>query len=128
MHRVVILRIGGTQIHLLKLVGMLVMLGSAVMVLANVYKAGVVFDTLSQVNSGGTPTQAQLDLNGILVPKTLKPNDTNTQLGMLLVPLAGIIFWAIALIAGTVLYRYGGLIIPVEEDVGNVKSNSKKRR
>ncbi|MBI1973210.1 hypothetical protein HYS54_00200 [Candidatus Micrarchaeota archaeon] len=124
MHRVVILKIGGARLHMLKLIGMLVMLGSALMVLDNVYKVGVVVDTLTTVNEGKVPVQAQLDLNGFIVQQTLKPNDANTQLGLLLVPLAGILFWVVVLLFGTMVYKYGGLILPVEEDIG---ARSKRR-
>ena len=52
MHRMVILRVGGRQLHLLKLIGAFIVLGAALMLLSEVYQAMWVASVIDQVNSG----------------------------------------------------------------------------
>lgn len=112
--------------HLLKLIGAFILLGAALMLLSNVYKMLWIASIVGDVNSGASRTIA-MDLAGVSVSEQLMANDVNTQLGLLLVPVAGIMFWAAILVLGAVIYKTGGIILPIEEEIKGVPHKKKKK-
>lgn len=122
MHRVVIFNIGRSRVHLLKLIGAFVMLAGAIMVLSGVYKTMLITSAVESMNTGGTK-QVTLNVDGIMLTENIKANDLNTQMGLFLSPIAGILFWCAVLVVGMVVYRSGGLF-PIEE----ISGEKRKRR
>lgn len=123
MHRVVTLKIGNKRFYLLKLIGAFVAFGAALMLLSNVYQMVWVASVVEAANQGETVT-----LNMLGITDTLKANDVNTQTGLFLIPAAGIMFWAAILIVGTVIYKTGSIIVPVEEQISTGKRKKRKKR
>jgi len=126
MHRMVTLRIGGKRFYLLKLLGAFIALGAALMVLSSVYQMTWVASVIDAANNGDVVT---LQTAGVV--HTLQPDDVNTQMGLFLGPAAGIMFWAAILVIGTVIYKTGAIIVPVEENIGRVRTRKvriKKRK
>lgn len=102
---------GKRRLQLLKLIGAFIILGAALMLLSNVYKMIWIASIIDVVNHGGSKT-VSMDLMGLTIVEQLKPADSGTQLGLLLVPIAGIMFWAAILIVGGIVYNTG-LILPM---------------
>lgn len=125
-----VFRVGGKKFHLLKLIGAFVLVGAALMVLANVYTMFWVASTIQSVNAGVAKT-VMIDLAGTQITATLTASDSSTQVGMFLVPVAGIMFWSAILLVGGVIYRGGGIIVPIEEeerDLPKRRRKTKKKR
>ena len=127
MHKVVLVRIGGRSLHLLKLIGAFVIAFGALMLLSSVY---VLFSTagfLNEVNSAGISRAVAVDLNGLRVVTLIKPNDLNSQLGFLLPSLAGIMLWSGVVLFGGLVYKSSGLI-PLQEDWQEKKTVKRGKR
>jgi hypothetical protein len=123
MHRVVTVKIGNKRFYLLKLIGAFVAFGAALMLLSNVYQMLWVASVIDVANQGETVT-----LNMLGISDTLKADDVNTQTGLFLIPAAGIMFWAAILVVGTVIYKTGSIIVPVEEQIRQGRLRKKKRK
>ena len=123
MHRMVTLKIGGKRFYLLKLIGAFIAFGAALMLLSSVYQMTGVASMIDAANQGEVVT---LDTLGI--GHTLEANDVNTQMGLFLIPAAGIMFWAAILIIGTVVYKTGSIIVPVEEQIRQTEKIKKKKK
>jgi hypothetical protein len=126
MHRAVTFHIGGQKFHLLKLIGAFIVIAAAIMLLSDVFKLMQVADIIGLANQG-VPQSVSLELSGVTVTKLLEAGDAELQTGMLLVPIAGILFWAAIVIAGRVFYRAGGILIPIEEDIKDTPPKKKKK-
>ena len=119
MHEIVLFKLGGRYLHLLKLIGAFIVIAAALMLLSDVYRLMWAATIVEEANSG-IPHQITASMGSMSITQTLQPNDSSTQLGLMLVPLAGIMFWAAFVVAGGVIYRSGQLVVPVEKTVSKI--------
>ena len=123
MHRLVTLKIGGKKFYLLKLIGAFIAFGAALMLLSGVYQMTWVASVIDSANQGEVVT-----LNTLGIGHNLEADDVSTQMGLFLVPAASIMFWAAILIIGTVIYKTGSIIVPVEEQTRPAKEIKIKKK
>lgn len=98
------------RIRLVRLIGAFVIAGAALMVLTSTYKLLWVADIANrQINLGET-SPVQVSLDNVLVNVNLKT--FGESLGLLLPPIAGVMFWAGLLTLGVILYKFGELTVP----------------
>jgi hypothetical protein len=109
MHRVILLKIGGKRLHLLKIAGALVLSGAALGVLATVAE---VFRIIKQVEL--SKSNAALALEAFNLPSSALSNDV--VLGLLMQPIAFFMLWLALFVAGAMVYRSGNLVLPIEEE------------
>ncbi len=100
---------------------------SAIMLLSDVFKMMQVAEIIELANRG-RPQVVTLDLRGITVTKVMEPYDANLETGMVLVPIAGILFWSAIIIAGNVLYRAGDILLPIDENIRDMPAARRKRK
>ena len=127
MHRAVTFKIGGRKLHLVRVIAAFIILASAIMLLSDVFKMMQVAEIIQLANRG-IPQVVTLDLRGITVTKVMEPYDANLQTGMVLVPIAGILFWSAVIIAGNVLYRAGDILLPIDEDIRELPAARRKKK
>ena len=116
MHRVIFLRVGGKKLHLLKMMGALIVVGSAMGVLGIVAE---LFRLIKQLGLAKTNSQIALQVFG-LMPEALT-NDI--ALGFFMGPSAWFMFWLALFIAGAMIYRSGSIVLPIEEEIEDVKTS-----
>jgi len=127
MHRIVIMKIGGKKLHLLKLAGAFLVFWAALMLLSSVYQMFWVAQIVQSANAGNYET-ITLNLNGMTVTEPIRPGDGNMQAGLLLPPIASIMFWSALLLLGGMVYKTGGVILPIEEQTARLPERQKKSR
>jgi len=127
MHRVVIMKIGGKRLHLLKLTGAFIVFWAALMLLSSVYQMFWVAQIVQSANAGAYEA-VTMNLNGVLVTKPIVAGDGSTQAGLLLPPIASIMFWSAVLLLGGMVYKAGGIILPIEEQMQDIAEKPKKSR
>ncbi len=125
MHRIMIMKIGGARLHLLKLTGAFIVFWAALMLLSSVYQMFWVAQVIQSANAGNYESVV-LNLNGMMVTKPLLPGDGNTQAGLLLPPIASVMFWSALLLLGGMVYKAGGIILPIDESMTDVSDRQKK--
>lgn len=109
------------RVRLLRLIGAFIIFGSALMVLTSTYKLLWVADIANRQINLGDSTPVQVMLDNVLVNVNLK--SFGESLGLLLPPIAGVMFWAAALTFGAILYRFGETAA-----VAHVPEAKRKRR
>ena len=119
MHRVMIMRIGSRKLHLLKLAGAFLVFWAALMLLSSVYQMFWVAQVVQSANTG-TYEAVTMNLNGMMVTKPIVAGDGSTQAGLLLPPIASIMFWSALLLLGGMVYKAGGIILPIDEQMQDV--------
>ena len=125
MHRIMIMKIGGKRLHLLKLTGAFIVFWAALMLLSSVYQMFWVAQVIQSANAGNYETIV-LNLNGMMVTKPLLPGDGNTQAGLLLPPIASVMFWSALLLLGGIVYKAGGIVLPIDESMTDMPERPKK--
>lgn len=110
MRKVVLFKIGGKKVHLLKVVGALVALGSAFGVLRAV---SMFFTLSSQVGLAKSNSEVSMSVFGLL-PQSLTDA---VLLGHFMEPLVWLFLWLGLLVLGVLVYRSGNIVIPVEEEI-----------
>jgi len=125
MHRIMIMKIGGKRLHLLKLAGAFIVFWAALMLLSSVYQMFWVAQVIQSANAGNYETIV-LNLNGMMVTKPLLPGDGNTQAGLLLPPIASVMFWSALLLLGGMVYKAGGIVLPIDESMMDMPERPKK--
>ncbi len=108
MKRTIILHLGKTRLHLLKMVGLLVIIGSAFGVLSSVSDLLI---TLKQADLAISNTNLAIQLFG-LTPSQITPD---IILGRSMQPLAWLMLWLGLLLIGAMVYKLEGSLIPIEE-------------
>jgi len=126
MHRVVIMRIGGRKLHLLKLAGGFIVFWAALMLLSSVYQMFWVAQIVQSANAG-TYEAVTMNLNGVQVTKPIVAGDGSTQAGLLLPPIASIMFWSALLLMGGMVYKAGGIILPIDEQMQDIAEKPAKK-
>ena len=114
MHRVIFLKVGGQRLHLLKMLGALVLVGSALGVLGTVAS---MFRLIVQIELAQGSGVLAMQVFG-LTPEALTGD---IILGLFMVPSAWFMFWLALFIVGAMVYRSGSLVIPIEEDTEEAK-------
>jgi hypothetical protein len=127
MHRVVMLKIGGRQVHLLKLAGAFVIFWAALMLLSSIYQMFWIAEVIQSANLGNYEA-VTMNLNGMMVTKPLVTGDGNTQAGLLLPPIASLMFWAALLLVGGMIYKAGALVLPMDEQISTSRQLRKGKR
>lgn len=125
MHRVMIMRIGSKKLHLLKLAGAFVIFWAALMLLSSVYQMFWVAQIVQSANAGNYEA-VTMDLNGLLVTKPIAAGDGNMQAGLLLPPIASVMFWSALLLLGGMVYKAGAIVLPIDEQMQDVSDRPKK--
>ena len=126
MHRIMIMRIGGRRLHLLKLAGAFVIFWAALMLLSSVYQMFWVAQIVQSANAG-TYEAVTMELNGVQVTKPIVAGDGSTQAGLMLPPIASIMFWSALLLIGGMVYKAGGLVLPIDEQMQDVADRPVKK-
>ena len=110
MHRVMLIRIGGRKLHLLKMVGALVLAGAALGVISTVAE---LFRIIKQFQLAQTNSALSMQVFGLL-PEALT---SDVVVGFFMQPSAWFMLWLALFIIGVMIYRSGSLVVPIEEDV-----------
>ena len=111
MHKMVLLRFGKRRLHLLRLLGAFIIVGSALMFLSNVFQMFILASVFQEANLGNTQ-MGVLNLHGWEITQPIVAGDVNMQTGLFLVPLANSMFWISILLVGGVIYQAGNIILP----------------
>lgn len=106
MHRVVIASVGKRRIHLLKLVGALVLFGSALGVLDAV---AWIFRVIKQIEA----VNVNPELSFMIFKLPAKALTGDVILGLFMMPAAMMLLWLALFCIGAMIYRTGEIIIPV---------------
>ncbi len=110
MKRVVLLKIGKRNIQLLKVLGVLVMLGALIMMIAVLSNLAA---RVQQLNLATQSVKIAQDVFGVM-PSQITPELT---IGYLLSPIGWILLWMGVFVIGVMVYKAGGLFLPIEEEV-----------
>jgi len=108
VHRMLLVRIGGKYVHLLKMFGALFTFGCAFNVLFSAYQLSVVVDLATWPY----------------------PVSTGDVFGEITGPIASIFIWLALMVIGLALYRSDRTVLPLEEeweDKGTVRRASAKK-
>ena len=139
MHRIMIFRLGSRDVHLPKLFGAFIMLAATLMLLQSLTTmfsswgdVKEIHACLDAANAGTTTiqtcqTQAYYAFDLLLHANQLRLTDLQIASG-LLPSIAMVFFWVAVLIVGMVFYRSWKIMIPIEENVINVKNHAKWRK
>ncbi|MFA4907114.1 MAG: hypothetical protein WC602_02490 [archaeon] len=125
LKRIFFLRIGGKNLHLLKLIGAFVLFAALLMF----FQAGAgmfnSWDALKAYPACIGGVQSQFDFEGCrtalyyntgLFPSAGQAELSSRQVWFaLLGPIAQVLFWAALFIFGIILYKTGRIILPIEE-------------
>ncbi len=110
MHRVILLRVGGKKLHLLKMTGALVLVGAGLGVLGTVAE---LFKLIKQMELAQSNPTLAIQVFGLL-PEALT---SDLMLGFFMTPSAWFMFWLALFIVGAMVYRSGSLVLPIEEEI-----------
>lgn len=110
MHRVMLLRIGGQKLHLLKMVGALILTGAALGVLGTIAE---LFKIIKQFGLAQTNPPLAMHVFGM----TQEALTGDVMLGFFMMPSAWFMLWLALFIVGAMIYRSGSLVLPIEEEV-----------
>ncbi len=113
------IKIGSKKFHLVKALGALVVIGSALMLLSNVYN--VVSAVSMLLGPGGRMVTIVHD--GFMYTSTIDGLEASSRAAMLLVPSARVLFWSAVLVLGTFIYRTGGFVLPITELITKIKED-----
>lgn len=122
MEEKILLRIGSRRLHLVKLIGAFIVLGSALMLLSDVYN----MVSIISVVTGPAGQSVTLNFYGLVLTQEVADLDMGFKAGLVLVPLAGVMFWSAVLAFGAVLYRTGGFTLPVTEKLKKIGKSSEE--
>lgn len=141
LKRIIFFKLGGKDFQLSRLIGAFVLVIAMLML---VRSAAVMFDSwdalkdypscLSQISTADALAQLQyMDCKQSLY------NITGTELkggqGMyssrqfwtaLLMPIAGLFFWAVIFLTGIMFYRTGNIVVPIEQSIREIDDRKKK--
>jgi len=133
MKRVVLLRFGGRDVHLPKLIGAFILFAAILMFFR---ATAVMFDswdiTKDCIDNATTPETVLSCQNSIYTVTGifLKPGageiTARQLLEIFLGPIANLLFWGAAVVLGLLLYRTGNLVIPIEETVTDLRDEKKR--
>ena len=115
MHRIILLRVGGKKLHLLKMTGALVVVGSALGVLGSI---ATMFRLIKQMGLAQLNSQLAIQVFG-LTPDAITGD---VALGLFMNPSAWFMFWLALFIIGAMIYRSGNVIVPIEEEISTEKA------
>jgi len=104
VHRMLLVRVGGRYVHLLKMFGALFTFGAAFNVLSSAYHISAALDAAAKTY----------------------PMSMGDVFGQITGPIAWLFIWLALLTVGLALYRSDRTVLPIEEDV--VESKPKKKR
>ncbi len=110
MHRIIILKVGGKRLHLLKVTGSLVVVGAALGVLSAIAS---MFRLLKQLELAQLNPQLAAQAFG-LTPSAIT---SDIALGLFMAPSAWLMFWIALFVIGAMVYRSGNVLLPIEEEV-----------
>ena len=119
MREKILIRIGSKELHLVKLIGALILIGSGLMLLNSVYN----LVSVASIMLGPAGESVGLEFGGLSIESEVGGLDTSFKAGLVLRPLAGIMFWSALFVFGTVIYRTGGITIPV---AGKIRKSKDK--
>lgn len=114
MHRIVWLRYGNRRIHMLKLVGSFFILASILKVFESVYNIVLVMNKaiLAQVSSAQA---TQLFGGCVNCTGPIGPGFSGEDLlGVMLGPIAALLFWLAVVAIGIMIYQSGKVFMPIE--------------
>lgn len=114
MHRVILLRVGGKKLHLLKMTGALVVVGAALGVLGTISS---MFKMVKQLELAQANPQLALQVFGL----TTEALTSDLMLGLFMEPSAWFMFWLALFIIGAMIYRSGSIVVPIEEEIETEK-------
>ncbi len=121
MEEKIMLRIGSRKLHLVKLIGAFVVLGSALMLLSDIYQ----LMSIASVMGGPAGQSVTLNFYGLTMQETLGNLDAGAKAGLVLLPLARVMFWAAVVALGTVIYKSGGITLPIREKLKKISEEEK---
>ena len=142
MRKLIYFKVAGKDVHMPKLIGAFVLIGALLMFINS---TAVMFNSWDNVKYLGTcldkaNPSSLADFNDCR--ETLYKSTgaylqqgqgklTSTQVaGVLLGPIANVLFWAAGLFIGYIIYRTGDLVVPIEETIstGAVRRVGKKKK
>lgn len=120
MREKILLRIGSRKLHLVKLIGAFIVVGAGLMLLKHIYNMVAILSVVT----GPAGQVITVNFYGLALEKVIESLDVGAKVGLFLAPFAGVMFWAAVLAFGAVIYRTGGITIPITEEVKKIKSAS----
>jgi len=97
------------------------------MLLSSIYQMFWIAEVIQSANLGNYEA-VTMNLNGMMVTKPLVTGDGNTQAGLLLPPIASLMFWAALLLVGGMIYKAGALVLPMDEQISTSRQLRKGKR
>ncbi|MBI4053647.1 MAG: hypothetical protein HY394_06455 [Candidatus Diapherotrites archaeon] len=133
MKRVILLRFGGRDVHLPKLIGAFILFAAVLMFFRATAVMFDSWDVTKDCIDKATTKETVLECQDSIYKITgihLKPGageiTTRQLLEIFLGPIANLLFWGAAVILGLLLYRTGSLTIPIEETVADLRDVKKR--
>lgn len=139
MRRILLFRLGARDVHLPKLMGAFVMIGAMLMLVQSLTgmldsweNVKVVHACIDAANTGtvsieACQTQAYYAFDILLNASQYRLTDLQVTSG-LLPKVAAVFFWVGAFIIGMVLYRSWKIMVPIEEEILDIKTPRWKGR
>lgn len=93
------------------------MLGAGLMLLKDIYNITSIISTVT----GPAGQSITLNFYGLTLEKTVESLKVGTMAGLVLAPLAGVMFWSAVLVFCAVIYRTGGITLPITERIRKMK-------
>lgn len=122
MREKILLRIGSRKFHLFKVIGALILIGSGLMILNSVYN----FISIASILIGPTGQSVVLEFGSLTMYGEVGGLESSMKIGLLLSPLAGIVFWSAIFVLGFFIYNSSGIFIPLTETIMKVAEEDSK--
>ena len=133
MRRLILLRLGGREVHLPKLIGVFLLVFAGLMFVKAVALMVDSWDAIQNFTQC-TPTDAAVCGEALYRATGVsfragQPVLTATQFwAALLGPIANVFFWMIVLLIGIIFYKSGHMVLPIEESVRDLADIKKRHR
>jgi len=114
VHRMLLVRVGGKYIHLLKMFGALFTFACAFNVLSSAF---LLSNTISCYQTPGSTLACDYANMGNVDVMSFSAND---MFGLVAGPIASIFLWLSLMVLGLALYRSDRTILPIEEEIDNL--------
>ncbi len=117
MKEKILIRIGSRKLHLIKLIGAFIFVGSGLMLLNSVYS----LISIVSIVLGPAGESVILEFGDLVIEQEVGDLDSSVKLGLVLKPFAGVMFWSALFVFGAAIYKGGGIAFPVTETIEKFK-------
>ncbi len=110
MQRVVLVKIAGRHVHLLRLLGILIVVASILLVMSSLSYLFLRAKQIALAMSDDSVAKMKFGLES-------KDITADTAIGYFLEPIGWLIIWLGLMVIGAMVYKSGGVFIPIEEEI-----------